>query len=106
MKDLNNQEFQQHIAEDADAVIIDVRTEGELQEEGMIPDALHHDFHQPQEFMGALQSMDKSKNYYIYCRSGGRSGQACQIMDQMGFANTYNLETGFMNWDGESVAYS
>jgi rhodanese-related sulfurtransferase len=106
MKDLNNQEFRQQIAEDDNAVILDVRTHAELEEEGMIKGAQHHDIHQPQKFMNALESMDKTKSYYIYCRSGGRSGQACQIMDQMGFANTYNLETGFMNWDGESVAYS
>jgi rhodanese-related sulfurtransferase len=44
--------------------------------------------------------MDKSKNYYVYCRAGSRSSQACQIMDQMGFENTYNLAGGFSNWDG------
>ncbi|MGB7395998.1 MAG: rhodanese-like domain-containing protein, partial [Pricia sp.] len=35
------------------------------------------------------------------CRSGNRSGQACAIMKNAGFKNAYNLEGGFMNWEGE-----
>lgn len=102
MKDLNNYDFQQQMAEDADAIVIDVRTAEEL-EDGMLENAVHYDIHKPQEFMTALESMDKSKSYYMYCRSGGRSGQACQIMDQMGFERTYNLKTGFSGWDGAVV---
>ena len=45
---------------------------------------------------------DESKSYYVYCRSGGRSQQACMLMNQMGIENTYNLKTGFSEWDGET----
>lgn len=100
MKDITRQEWKELTAQDDNAVIIDVRTADEVAE-GMIPKALHHDIFQPQELMAALQNMDQSKNYYIYCRSGGRSGQACQIMDQMGFKTTYNLLGGFSEWDGD-----
>lgn len=100
MKDITRQEWKELTATDDNAVIIDVRTDDEVAE-GMIPNALHHDIFQPQELMAALQEMDKSKNYYIYCRSGGRSGQACQIMNQMGFKTTYNLLGGFSEWDGD-----
>jgi rhodanese-related sulfurtransferase len=51
-----------------------------------------------------LEELDKSKNYYVYCKAGGRSAQACSIMSQMGFANTYNLEGGMMHWEGAVVA--
>jgi len=47
--------------------------------------------------------LDKTKKYYVYCRSGGRSGQACNIMQQMGFGNTYNLIGGIMEWEGPIV---
>lgn len=100
MKDINKQEWKELTAQDNQAVIIDVRTDDEVAE-GMIPNALHHDIFQPQELMAALKDMDKSKNYYVYCRSGGRSAQACQVMDQMGFENTYNLIGGFSEWDGD-----
>jgi hypothetical protein len=43
--------------------------------------------------------MDKSKNYYVYCRAGSRSSQACQIMDQMGL-RIPDLTGGYSNWDG------
>ena len=48
-----------------------------------------------------LEKLDKSKNYYVYCRSGGRSAQAATLMDQMGFNETYNLLGGFKEWDGD-----
>ncbi len=99
MKNLNNSEWKEEVANDSNAVILDVRTDDEVAE-GILENAIHHDIHQPQEFMAALDKMDKSKNYYVYCRAGSRSSQACQIMDQMGFENTYNLTGGFSNWDG------
>jgi len=50
--------------------------------------------------MKEIQSMDAYKNYYVYCRSGARSAQACKIMGQIGIPTTYNLLGGFMEWDG------
>lgn len=99
MKNLNNAEWKEETAKDTNAVIFDVRTDEEVAE-GILENAINHDIHKPQEFMAALEKMDKSKNYYVYCRAGSRSSQACQIMDQMGFENTYNLTGGYSNWDG------
>ncbi|MEM9649010.1 MAG: rhodanese-like domain-containing protein, partial [Bacteroidota bacterium] len=48
-----------------------------------------------------IGKLDKSKNYYVYCRSGNRSAQACALMNSIGIETTYNLEGGFMNWEGE-----
>jgi len=61
------------------------------------------DFLEGQIFLEEVSKLDKSKNYYIYCRSGNRSGQACDIMEQLGFETTYNLEGGFMQWTGDIV---
>lgn len=41
--------------------------------------------------------MDKSKDYFIFCRSGNRSAQACGIMAELGF-NVYNLKGGVGMW--------
>lgn len=100
--DLTREQWQSQLNEDNDAVILDVRTDEEWQE-GMIPNAQHIDIYQQQEFLDKVNSLDKLKSYYVYCRSGGRSGQACAIMNQLGFANTYNLLGGMMKWDGEVV---
>ncbi|KAB7529530.1 rhodanese-like domain-containing protein [Flagellimonas olearia] len=98
--DLSQEEWTEQLENDDNAVILDVRTPEEI-EEGYIPDALKIDIYLGQEFIDELEKLDKSKNYYVYCRSGNRSGQACAIMNSIGFGNTYNLEGGFMNWEGE-----
>lgn len=100
MKELNQQEWKEQLEKDDNAVLLDVRTEEEVAE-GYIPDANNLDIYKSQEFMGEVEKMDKDKNYYVYCRSGKRSAQACTILDQMGAANTYNLEGGFMEWKGD-----
>ena len=101
-EDINQDEWQELLEKDDNAVILDVRTPGEV-EEGYIKDMVHIDFLEGQTFLEEIEKLDKSKNYFIYCRSGNRSGQACDIMEQMGFNTTYNLEGGFMNWTGEIV---
>ena len=41
----------------------------------------------------------KDEELIIYCRSGNRSGQACLILDTLGFTNTKNLTGGMMGWE-------
>ncbi|MFT5736083.1 MAG: rhodanese-related sulfurtransferase [Maribacter sp.] len=99
MADVSQEEWAVKISEDENAFILDVRAEEEL-EEGYIPNAKNIDIYLGQGFINELEKLDKTKNYYVYCRSGNRSGQACAIMNSIGFENTYNLEGGFMNWEG------
>lgn len=99
-EDISQEEWQEQIAKDTNAVILDVRSEEEV-EDGYIPNMINIDIRLGQEFLDEVEKLDKSKNYYVYCRSGARSGQACSLMSQMGFDTTYNLEGGFMNWEGE-----
>jgi rhodanese-related sulfurtransferase len=40
----------------------------------------------------------KEQEVIVYCRSGNRSGQACQILDMLGFTNTKNLAGGMIRW--------
>lgn len=85
---------------DTNAVILDVRTEDECNE-GIIPNAIMIDIYKGQGFIYQVEELDKTKNYYVYCKAGGRSAQACAVMNQLGFENTFNLEGGFMQWKGE-----
>lgn len=100
MADLSQDEWTAQLAKDTNAFILDVRTEDEVAE-GYIPNATNIDIYLGQDFLSELEKLDKSKNYYVYCRSGNRSGQACAVMNSLGFENAYNLEGGFMNWEGE-----
>lgn len=100
MADLSQEEWETQLEGDSNAVILDVRTLEEV-EEGYIPNSQHIDFYKGAEFMEALEKLDKSKNYYVYCRSGNRSGQACALMNRIGISNAYNLVGGFNEWEGE-----
>ncbi|MFN3754081.1 rhodanese-like domain-containing protein [Flavobacterium sp.] len=101
---LSQQDWKAQLDRDQNAVILDVRTPEECSE-GFIPRAINIDIYKGQGFIYAVDELDKSKNYYVYCKAGARSAQACQIMNQMGFENTFNLDGGFMNWKGD-VAFS
>lgn len=101
MADLSQQDWVQRLKNDDNAVILDVRTREEV-EEGKIPKALHIDIYRGQGFIFDVDTLDKTKNYYVYCKAGGRSAQACAIMNQLGFENTYNLMGGFSQWKGET----
>lgn len=55
--------------------------------------------------LGKIQSMQveeledmKEEEIVCYCRSGNRSGQACLILDMLGFKNTKNLSGGMLAW--------
>lgn len=40
----------------------------------------------------------RDEEVIVYCRSGNRSGQACLILDTLGFKNTKNLVGGMLAW--------
>lgn len=100
--DLSQEAWKKKFESDDNAFLLDVRTPEEF-EEGHIPQASLLDIRQAANFMEGIQSLDASKNYYVYCRSGARSAQACQLMNQSGIETTYNLLGGFIEWEGESA---
>jgi len=100
MADLSQSDWTAQLEKDNNALVLDVRTDDEVAE-GMIPNALHIDIFKGQGFIYEVEELDKSKNVYVYCKAGGRSAQACAIMNQLGFENTYNLLGGFSEWTGE-----
>ena len=100
MADLTQQEWMSKLSEDDNAVVLDVRTPEEVAQ-GIIPNAIAIDIYKGQGFIYEVEELDKSKNYYVYCKAGGRSAQACSVMNQLGFKNTYNLIGGFSEWTGE-----
>ncbi len=102
MADLSQEDWVEKLNADDNAFILDVRTPKEFQE-GYIPNATNINIYLGQQFVSELQKLDKSKNYYVYCRSGNRSRQTCAIMTQIGFGNAYNLEGGIIAWKGDVI---
>lgn len=98
--DLTQNDWITNLNKENDAVILDVRTLEEF-EEGYIENAINIDIYKGQGFIYELENLDKNKNYYVYCKAGGRSAQACSIMKEMGFQNAFNLIGGMLNWKGE-----
>ena len=96
---LTQEDWWEKLQADENAVILDVRTEDEWND-GIIPNAINIDIYKGQGFIYQVEELDKTKNYYVYCKAGGRSAQACNIMGQMGFETTYNLMGGFSEWNG------
>ncbi len=90
-------EFQAKTQE-ADVVILDVRTKSEFNE-GHIANSINIDF-QSDTFLNEILKLDKSKTYAVYCRSGNRSGKAVATMSNEQFISLYNLNGGVIDWAG------
>ncbi|GIV42224.1 MAG: sulfurtransferase [Vicingaceae bacterium] len=86
---------------DKDVVVVDVRTPMETKQ-GKIPGALEIDFY-ADDFKEQINRLDKNKTVMVYCRSGGRSAKAAEIMKEMGFKKIVNLENGFMEWQKQNL---
>ena len=91
------------------AVIIDVREESELNQNGMIKNAVHI----PRgliEFMLAPDSQEnpsninQDTNILVYCAGGYRSALAAKSLIDLGFNNVFNIG-GFDEWvkDGGEI---
>lgn len=78
-------------------VLIDLRTDDELKNKGMIKGATQLDF-LAKDSEERISKLDKKKTYLIYCASGGRSGDAAELMEKQGFQHVVNLEKGIEGW--------
>lgn len=96
MKEITAKELEQKLNAGQDLNIIDVREDTEVAT-GKIPGAKHIPLgHIPDH----LEKLDKNEHYYLVCRSGGRSGRACEFLVQHGFRAT-NVAGGMLAWEGE-----
>jgi rhodanese-related sulfurtransferase len=96
MQLITTTELQERISKGEKLNLVDVREPSE-----------HDEFNIGGELipLGKIKSMEidqleayKDQELIFYCRSGNRSGQACQILDMLGFTNTKNLQGGMLAW--------
>ncbi len=100
MSNLTQQQWSDRISSDENALILDVRTDMEFSM-GKIPNSINIDIYKGQGFIYKIDELDKSKNFYVYCRSGARSAQACNILNNIGIDKAYNILGGIMEWQGK-----
>ncbi len=100
MADLTQKEWTKQLNQCNNPIVLDVRTLDEVAE-GVIPNAIHIDIFKGHGFIEEVEQLPKDKTYFVYCRSGRRSSEACDVMQKLGFTETYNLLGGIMEWQGE-----
>lgn len=81
--------------------LVDVRTPDEYAD-GHIKNAKNINFFDD-NFADQMSKLDKSKEIYVYCRSGKRSGKASKQLEEMGFTKVYDLQGGFLNWQKNNL---
>ena len=89
---INREEALKLIAENkknSQFVIIDVRTTKEFEQQHL-PQAVNFNIYD-QHFREQILKLNRQKIYLIYCKSGGRSSLAAEIMEELGFLHLYNL---------------
>jgi rhodanese-related sulfurtransferase len=95
MLNLDVEAFEKKIS-DPEVIILDVRTPEEFKQAHIL-NAKNLDIYSPY-FSADINALDKTKPYAVYCRSGERSQDACQIMAEMGLSKTFNLLGGITAW--------
>lgn len=80
-----------------DIQLIDVREIDEY-EAGHIPGITHISLSQ---FVARTNEIDPEKEVICVCRSGNRSGTACEYLSSLGYEKLHNMVGGMNKWSGE-----
>lgn len=94
MKEITAKELAEKVNAGEQLSLIDVREDFEVAE-GKIPGAHHIPLGELPE---RLDEIDKQKHHIMICRSGGRSGKACDFLSSQGY-DVANMEGGMLDWE-------
>jgi rhodanese-related sulfurtransferase len=90
------------LQENPEVLLIDVRTQAELELVGRVPNAVNIEWAtypgmvKNQDFTKQLaDNVDKNLTVIFMCRTGGRSHNAAIVAEQLGFDKVYNMLEGF-----------
>jgi rhodanese-related sulfurtransferase len=95
-KHITIQQLKQAIDDDADVIILDVRTPKEY-EAAHIPESINA----PRgllEFSIWSLVPDQQETIYVYCKTGARAALATQVLNDLGYKNAFALDTGGLAW--------
>ena len=88
--------------QETEVIVLDVRTAQEFNE-GHIENAININV-ESDTFLSQIESLDKSKSYAVYCRSGRRSADAITKMANQNFTSLTNLNGGIIDWTNAGFA--
>jgi phage shock protein E len=94
------------LANEENGFLLDVRTDTEWEQDGHLENATLIPHTELESRENELPE-DKDTPLLLYCRSGNRSQQAAQTLQDMGFTNIIELESGITGWKnaGNPVVY-
>ena len=100
MINIDAQELNEKIYSDEDISVIEVRSPAELTR-GKIPGSINIPL---DNFENEVEEKIKNKDEKIcvYCLSGSRSAIACEILEDLGYKNVFNLISGMLAWRNNS----
>lgn len=84
-------EFVQQAGDQINSILLDVRTAQEF-EVGTIPGAINLNYLSP-TLADHIEALDKTKKYFVFCRTGRRSLRVCMLLKNIG-VTAYNLDAG------------
>ncbi len=87
-----------------DILLIDVRTPQEFAS-GHLENAVNMNYFDS-DFKAQFKTLDKNKTVYLYCKSGRRSANAAEKLEDMGFVKIYDLDGGILNWQAKGLTLS
>lgn len=76
--------------------VLDVRTPEEWAE-GTISKAKKINYYSD-NFASDIEGLNKDEPVFVYCKSGGRSANAAEVLEEKGFTKIYNLDGGITAW--------
>lgn len=100
-KSINSTQAEKLINERSDLTIIDVRRYNEFKE-SKIPNAINIPV---EELEWEIEELGENKNkpILVYCKAGHKSALACQMLEEEGFTNLYNLGQGILGYKGTLI---
>jgi phage shock protein E len=84
--------------------ILDVRTPQETAQ-GFVEGATFVNFYD-NNFANEVEKLNKENPVYVYCKAGGRSAEASNVLVEKGFKKVYNVQGGFDSWKSNKLPIS
>ena len=98
-KSISSTQAEKLIKDSSDLIIIDVRRYSEYKQ-GKIPNAINIPVEELEwEIEDLKENIDKP--ILVYCKAGHKSALACQMLEEEGFNNLYNLGQGILGYKGD-----